>query len=88
MNGLFWSSNMDQSIHDLVVATLAALGLPAPTNFIQTMLMKDRYFVGWKFRYDGGCAILLAGGNTMGFYDGEGKLLKTVTLEVESGAAA
>ena len=48
---------MDNSICDLVTATLAELGLPAPTNIIQTMLMKDRYFVGWKFRYDGGCAV-------------------------------
>ena len=48
--------NMDisSSIHDLVAATLTELGLPAPSNMIQTMLMKDRYFVGHKFRYDGG----------------------------------
>ena len=79
---------MDPSIHDLVAATLAELGLPAPTNFIQTMLMKDRYFVGWKFRYDGGYAVLRAGANTIEFYDEEGTLLKTVGLEDGKGAAA
>jgi hypothetical protein len=69
---------MDESIHELIASTLANLGLPAPTNIIQTMLMKDGYFVGWKLRYDGGHAIRLVVGNTMEFYDGEGTLLKTV----------
>ena len=79
---------MDQSIHDLVAATLSELGLPAPTNIIQTMLMNDGYFVGWKFRYDGGHAVLHAGGKTIEFYDEQGTLLKTVGLEDERGAAA
>ena len=81
-------SNMDSSIHDVLAATLSELGLPAPTNLIQTMLMKDRYFVGWKFRYDGGYAIMRAGTNTIEFYDEQGTLLKTVALEDEKGAAA
>ena len=81
-------SNMDQSIQDLVAATLAELGLLAPTNLIQTMLMKDRYFVGWKFRYDGGHAIRWAGGDTLEFYDECGTLLKTVAIGEEKGAAA
>ena len=67
---------MDQSIQEMVAATLAELGLPAPTNFIQTILMKDGYFVGHKLRYDGGYAILRAGG-TIEFYDEQGRLLKT-----------
>ena len=41
-------SSMDQSIPERVAATLSELGLPAPTNIIQTMLMHDGYFVGWK----------------------------------------
>ena len=79
---------MDTSIHDLVAATLAELGLPGPTNFIQTMLMRDGYFVGHKLRYDGGCAILWAASDAIEFYDEQGKLLKTVTVGVEKGAAA
>ena len=42
------------SISDLLAATLTELGLPAPSNIIQTMLMRDGYFVGHKIRYDGG----------------------------------
>jgi hypothetical protein len=79
---------MDQSIQERLAATLSELGLPAPTNLIQTMLMKDRYFVGWKFRYDSGYAILRAGANTIEFYDEQGTVLKTVALEDEKGAAA
>ena len=80
-------SNMT-SIHDLVAATLSELGLPAPANIIQTMLMNDGHFVGWKFRYDGGHAILQAEANSVELYDEQGTLLKTVSLEEERGAAA
>jgi len=72
---------MNSSIHDLVAATLSELGLPAPTNIIQTMLMHDGYFVGWKFRYDGGYAIMRAGANTIELYDEQGTLLKTVAQQ-------
>ena len=58
-----------KSIHEALAATLSELGLPAPADIIQTMLMKDGYFVGYKFRYDGGSAILQAGGNTIEFFD-------------------
>ena len=78
---------MDKSIHELVVSTLAELGLPVPTNFLKTMLMQDGYFVGWKFRYDGGYAILHASRNTMEFYDGQGTLLKTVGMEANREVA-
>ena len=95
MNGLSWisqlgDSSMDVSvsIHELVSGTLAKLGVPAPATVIQTMLMKDGYFVGHKLRYDGGYAICLAGGNIIEFYDEQGTLLTTVALEAETGAAA
>jgi hypothetical protein len=79
---------MDPSISERVAATLSELGQPAPTDFIQTMLMKDGYFVGWKFRYDGGYAVLRTGGNTIEVFDEQGKLLKIVGAEHERGAAA
>ena len=82
------NSNMAQSIPERMAAALSELGLPAPCNIIQTMLMKDRYFVGWKFRYDGGYAILRAEAHTMDFHDEQGTVLKTVAIEEESGAAA
>jgi hypothetical protein len=79
---------MDQSISQRVAASLSELGQPIPTNIIQTMLMKDGYFVGWKFRYDSGYAILHIGGNLIELFDEQGALLKTVVLEVGTAAAA
>ena len=78
---------MDQSIQENVATTLAELGLPAPTNIIQTILMHDGYFVGWKFRYDGGYAVLHAGGSTIEFYDEQETFLKTVAWGTEREAA-
>ena len=81
---------MDQPklIHDFLAATLTGLGLPALCNMIQTMLMHDGYFVGYKFRYDGGYAILRVAGNTIDFYDQQGKRLKAVTRQAKERAAA
>ena len=79
---------MDTSIYDLVAATLAELGIPAPSTIIQTMLMHDGYFVGHKFRYDGGHAVWRAGGDTLELYDQRGNLLKTIALGAGKGAAA
>jgi hypothetical protein len=81
-------NNMGKSIHELLAATLTELGQPAPSDILQTMLTKDGYFVGWKFRYDGGYAISLAGDNRMEFYDEDGNLLRTVTVEADKGEAA
>ena len=79
---------MDPSIQERLAAALSELGFPAPTNIIQTMLMKDGYFVGWTVRYDGGCAVLHTGGNAIEFYDEQGALLKTVVVQDEKEAAA
>ena len=80
-------SNMDTSICDLLATTLSELCLPTPTNVFQTMLMKNNHFIGHKFHYDGGFAILWGDGNTIGLYDEQGKLLKTVGLKREREAA-
>jgi len=76
-----------QSVPEQVASNLAELGLPEPGHFFKTMLMHDGFFVGWKCHYDGGHAILHANDNTMGFYDEQGRLLKTVALQAERHAA-
>jgi hypothetical protein len=78
---------MNQSIHDLVTATLSELGQPVPTNLIQTMMVRDGYFVGWRVRYNGGSAVLHKAGNAIEFFDEHGRLLKMVGTEDERGAA-
>ena len=52
------------------------------------MLMHDGYFVGWKFRYDGGHAIMRAGSNAIECYADDGTLLKTAKVGTETGVAA
>jgi hypothetical protein len=80
-------SKMGQSIRDLVAATLTEFGMPAPSDLFQTMLIRGCHFAGFKYRYDGGYAVLLAGGNTLDFYDDQDTLLKTVAVEEKKGAA-
>jgi hypothetical protein len=75
-----------KSIHDVLTASLSDLGLPAPTDIIQTVLLRDRQFVGWKFRYGGGYAILRLA--NLELYDEQGTLLKTVTVEEKKDVAA
>jgi hypothetical protein len=77
---------MDEPMHAFA-AGLSELGLPAPTTVIQTILLRDRYFVGHKFSYDGGYATWLAGDDTIGFYDEQGTLLKVAALETGQKAA-
>jgi hypothetical protein len=79
---------LSASIYDVLASTLTEMGMPLPSGFIQTMLLKDRYFAGYKFRYDGGYAILQAGGNAIEVFDDQGKRLRAVGVEAAKDAAA
>ena len=73
-------------VHDAVAATLAEMGLcAAPTR---TILIQKGYFVGHKYRFEGGWAIRLADKNKVELYDDDGKMLKTVSLEMNGGEKA
>ena len=80
--------DMSKSIGEVVAATLNDLGLPVPADIIKTVLLKDRYFVGYKYRYDGGYAIVQAGCDTIEFYAEDGKLLTSAAIEADKRAAA
>jgi len=77
-----------KSVQEVVAATLSNLGLAVPANIIQIMLLKDGYFVGHKFPYDGGYAIMRVGCDTIEFYTEDGKLLKTTAIEVRADKEA
>jgi len=79
---------MNKSIVELMVAALTELGRPAPSDIIQSMLIRDSRFAGFKFCYTGGFAVLMAGGHTLELYDDQNELLKTVTTSTDRGAAA
>ena len=66
------------TIFDAVAATLREMGLCAAPMW--TILIQKGYFVGHKYRFDGGYAIRMAGKNAIEIYDDGGELLKTVSL--------
>ena len=66
-----------EEVHDVVVATLREMGSRA-APITRTVLIQKGYFVGHKYRFDGGYAIRMAGKNVIEIYDNGGKLLKTV----------
>ena len=64
---------------DFVTATLREMGIcVAP---MRTFLVQKGYFVGHKYRFDGGYAVRLIEKNAIEIYDDAGKMLKTVSLE-------
>ena len=67
------------SIEAVVAATLKEMGYTAPTH--RTILIQKGFFLGFKFRFDGGYAICLAGKNVIEVYDDDGKILKTASWE-------
>ena len=74
-----------------VGATLAQIfaELGATGPMARTFLLRDRRFVGQRFRCGGFQAVLLAGGGMIEFYDQAGVVVKTVGLaETEKKSAA
>ena len=72
--------------HDLVTVSLKEMGINVVP--MRTILIKNGYFVGHKYRFDGGYAVRLAGKNAVEVYDDDGKMLKTVSLEMNDGEKA
>ena len=66
---------------DFLEQTFLELGATDPASMTRAVLLKDRFFVGQRFRCEGFQAVWMAGGNTVEFYDKTGELLKTVCLE-------
>jgi hypothetical protein len=75
------------SILNDVTAVLTEMSIPT-TSLVHTILLRDLYFIGHKFRFDGGYAIWLAETNTVEVYDDGKKLLKTVTFPSDEKEAA
>jgi hypothetical protein len=77
-----------KSIHDAVAATLDDMGLCDDSGSLtRTILLRDRHFVGQKYRFDGGYAAWIAATNMIEIYGDNGKLLKTVALAQSKEAA-
>jgi hypothetical protein len=77
---------MDDLLDQLLAETFAELGATGPV--IRTLLLRDRYFVGHKFRCGGFQAVWLVGGDEIEFYDEGGTLMRTIRLEADEKRAA
>lgn len=67
------------SVQQLVAQTFAQLGASAP--IIRTILLKDRFFAGHKFRCGALQAVWWTGKDVIEFHDQGGKLLTAIPLE-------
>jgi len=68
-------------IYDLVVETFLKLGMSAPIDVCETLLVNDGCFIGHRFRCNGGYAIWGVGWKAVEFYDEGGQLLKMVVIK-------
>jgi len=73
-------------MEDVTVTLMRKMGLSVAP--IRTFLIQKGYFVGHKYRFDGGYAVRRAGENAIEIYDDSGRLLKTVNLGDKGSAAA
>jgi hypothetical protein len=73
-------------ILQIVTAAFSALGITDP--LIETILLKDRTYVGNKFRAGGFVAIWFAEKNVVEVYDQEGRLVQSIGLSENLDRAA
>jgi hypothetical protein len=81
------SMGQAHSIQDDVTAVLTEMGVPT-VLLVHTILLRAKYFIGHKFRFYGGYAVWLAETNSVEVYGDNGKLRKTVAVEVDEREAA
>jgi hypothetical protein len=65
-----------ESIYESVVAAITDSGFSEPSSMIRTILLRDRRFIGEKYRFESGYAIWHAEGSTVEVYNDDGSLLK------------
>ena len=63
--GGIMDSSAPDSLHALLAKTFAELGAIGPV--VRSLLLRDRFYAGQKFRCEGVQAVLLAGGNKISF---------------------
>jgi hypothetical protein len=77
-----------QSVFEVVAAALRERRLGADEATLhRTILIRDGYFVGYKFRFDGGYAQWLFEKGVVEVYDDNGNV-KTVSGEIDGKRAA
>ena len=80
---------MNSAIQVVVAATLKDAGLLANQVVLhRTILVQKGYYVGQKFRYEGGYAVWLADSSDIKVHDEHGMLLKSVCLNTTGAEKA
>jgi hypothetical protein len=67
-------------IYDLVVRTLADLGVNNPEDIVPTLMIRDGSFLGHRFRYEGGYAVWWIGSPSVEFRDAQGRLVMMASV--------
>jgi len=66
-----------------VGVTFRKLGADEGSEITRTVLLKDRYFVGYRFGCGGLRAVWFADSGVLKFHDAEGKLVRKIQLDGE-----
>jgi hypothetical protein len=82
VSGQVQTMTQSPSIQDIVVETLAQMGIRDPSPLVRTLALQGGCLVAEKFRYEEGYAVCPVGGNVIEFYDDHGKLLKVVNAAI------
>ncbi|MHB1036285.1 MAG: hypothetical protein ACYC35_17625 [Pirellulales bacterium] len=77
-----------QTVRQLVLATLAQLGLSQAMPYGEIILLRDRQYAGRRFDFEGVQAVWSIPKGTVEFFAEDGRLLQTVQVEGQDGASA
>jgi hypothetical protein len=69
---------MVDSVRQTIVATFAAMGLPEPEQFRETLLLCDGNYCGRRFQHEVAQAVWFFEENEIKFYGEDGRLTKLV----------
>lgn len=72
-------AEQQSSLYELVVQGFTELAGAAPPSVARTVLLRDRFVLGQRFTSGAFQAIWMADQDEIEFYDGAGRLLKTVS---------
>jgi hypothetical protein len=80
------SDTQSDQILQIALSAFSSFGATEP--IIETILLRDRYYVGRKFSVGDYKAVWLAEKNVVEVFDQEGQLLKTINVDQKMEKAA
>ena len=77
MDNVVTPAQTQQALH----VGLSELGMPDLASHRMTLLIRDGYYVGRRFTFDGVQVVWLTAEKVVRFYDENGQVLKSVAVE-------